>query len=153
MTVGPVISPTITPGSVVFSAAEFNALYPMFGQQQAALAGNFALACLLLNNSAASVVQDAPTRQSLLYLLTAHLTALLNGVGSNPPSGVVGRISSATQGSVAVQSEWAGTVGNSEAFYIQTQWGAAAWTMMAPYRTMRYVRPCGQGNSWEAWPQ
>ena len=153
MTIGPVITPTITPGSVIFSSSEFLALYPVFTPQTASLQANFNLATLLLNNSAASVVQDAPTRQQLLYLLTAHMTTLLTGAGTNPPTGTVGRIGSATQGSITAQMEWASTVGNAEAFYIQTQWGATAWLMMAPYRTMRYVTPCEYGNSWDAWPQ
>lgn len=51
----------------------------------AALASNFTIACLMLNNSVCSVVQDAPTRASLLNLLTAHITALLSGANSNAP--------------------------------------------------------------------
>lgn len=155
--IGPATAPTVTPGSVVFSAEEFLDSYPQFTQvSPAALQGNFSLACLLLDNSSASVVQDAPTRQYLLYLLTCHISALLNGVDGEPPAGTVGRISDATQGSVSVRAEWASSVSNSEAFYIQTQWGAMAWQMMAQYRTARYVPPdCGMGefSGFDAWPQ
>lgn len=157
MTIGPVIDPTVTPGSVVFDSAEFLAMFPQFSTViVAALTGNFNLGCQLLDNTAASVVQDAPTRQYYLYLLTAHITALLNGVNGSPPSGIVGRISSAAQGSVNVQSEWASQVGNAEAYFIQTIWGATFWQATATYRTARYVSPefgMGEFAGFDAWPQ
>lgn len=157
MTIGPVIPPTVTPGSVVFNATEFTAAYPSFTTVSATiLQGNFNLATLLLDNTAASVVQDAPTRQYYLYLLTAHITAILNGVNGQPPSGVVGRISSATQGSVSVQTQWAANMGNAEAFFVQTPWGALFWQATVSYRTAHYVAPC-QGldefSAFDAWPQ
>ncbi len=157
MTIGPVIAPTVTPGSVVFSAAEFQAAYPQFQTLSSTiLTGNFNLACQLLDNTAASVVQDAPTRQYYLYLLTAHITALLNGVNGQAPSGIVGRVSSATQGSVSVQAEWAASMGNAEAFFVQTQFGAIFWQATATYRTARYVEPVteiSEFSGFDAWPQ
>lgn len=157
MTIGPVIPPIVTLGSVVFNATEFTTSYPSFSTVSAPiLQGNFNLACLLLDNTAASVVQDAPTRQYYLYLLTAHITALLNGMNGQPPSGVVGRISSATQGSVTVQTEWAANMGNAEAFFIQTQWGALFWQATVTYRTAHYVAPChglDDFSAFDAWPQ
>jgi hypothetical protein len=118
----------------------------------AALTGNFGLATLYLNNSYRSVVRDEPTRAQLLNLATAHLTALLNGVNGQPPAGTVGRISSATQGSVSVQMEFK-TDSEAAAFWNQTTWGSAFWAATAVYRTMRYVRPCREMASWEAWPE
>ena len=127
----------------------------------AALTQNFSLACLLLNNSFASVVQDAPTRAQLLNLLVAHLTALLNGTTDAsgnlvPPAGTVGRISSAHQGSVSVATSFK-TMSEAASFFTQTQWGALWWQATAIYRTARYVRPCW-GNGYggfasEAWPE
>ena len=157
MTIGPVIDPTVTPGSVVFDSAEFLAMFPQFSTVLvAALTGNFNLACLLLDNTAASVVQDAPTRQYFLYLLTAHITQLLNGVNGTPPSGIVGRISSAAQGSVNVQAEWAADMGNAEAYFVQTIFGATFWQATVSYRTARYVSPDCEFDGisgWNAWPQ
>ena len=158
MALGPATYPTVTPGDVVFSASEFLAQYPSFSTVPTpALQGNFNIACLQLQNSAASVVQDAPTRQYFLYLLTAHITALLNGVNGEAPSGVVGRISNATQGSISVTAEWAASVSNSAAYYNQTQWGATYWQSTVSYRTARYVPPqrsTGYGvGAWNDWPQ
>lgn len=157
MTIGPVIPPTVTPGSVVFNYEEFIAAYPSFSSlSQTILTGNFNLACQLLDNTAASVVVDAPTRQYYLYLLTAHISALLNGVNGQPPSGIVGRISSATQGSVSVQAEWAASMGNAEAYFVQTQWGATFWQATVSYRTAHYVPPCrglDEFSAFDAWPQ
>jgi hypothetical protein len=143
----------ITPGIVAFDPAAFVAAYPSFASVSATvLTGNFNLATLQLNNGFCSVVQDAPTRAQLLNLLTAHITALLNGVNGQPVSGVVGRISNATQGSVSVQMEFK-TDSEAASFFVQTPWGAAFWQATAVYRTMRYVRPCRDMASWEVWPE
>ncbi len=117
------------------------------------LAQNFQLATLQLNNSVASVVQDAPTRAYLLNLLVAHITQLTYGIDGQAPTGVVGRISAANQGSVSVQTEFA-TKSEAAAYYVQTQWGATYWQSTAVYRTARYVVPrCYETASWGAWPE
>jgi hypothetical protein len=145
---------SVTPGIVTFNPAVFIEGYPAFRHvTAAALQNNFNSACLLLNNSYSSIVCDAPTRAQILNLITAHITALLNGVNGEPPSGIVGRINSATQGSVSVQAEFK-TDSEAASFFAQTQWGLLAWRQLAIYRTVRYVtaQRCGT-ESWEAWPQ
>lgn len=138
---------------MTFDPAAFVQAFPAFATvPQAALTANFALACLQLNNSCGSVVCDAPTRAQLLNLLVAHITALLNGANGQPPQGVVGRIAQASEGSVSVSAEWAASVSSSEAYYIQTPWGAAYWQATLPYRTARYVPPC-DFDYCEGWPQ
>ena len=144
----------ITPGIVVFDAATFQQQFPAFASLSATvLQNNFNLATLQLNNSYSSAVQDAPTRAALLNLLTAHITALLNGAWGQPPSGAVGRVANATQGQVTVQLEFT-TESEAAAFYLQTQWGAIYWQSTAIYRTMRHVRGNHGGwASWDAWPE
>ena len=153
----------ITRGIVVFNPTAFMAQFPAFATPSpgfnattwaAALTGNFNLATIQLNNSYGSIVQDEPTRAQLLNLLTAHITALLNGVNGLPPTGLVGRVSGATQGSVSVQTDFT-TESEAAAFYAQTQWGALFWQLTVIYRTAQYVTPCDQryGPSWEAWPE
>lgn len=80
-------------GVVNYSAAEFLASYPEFtGINNAtpqALANDFVGATFLLNNTCCSRVQDANQRMFLLYLLTAHLAAIhqgLNDAGVSSPS-------------------------------------------------------------------
>lgn len=145
----------ITPGIVTFDPNAFCQAYPSFTKVPgAALQNNFNIACTQLNNSYGSVVQDEPTRALLLNLLTAHITALLNGVNGKPATGLVGRISGATQGSVTVQTEFK-TDSEASAFFAQTQWGAAFWMSTVTYRTAQYVIPndCRYGPSWDAWPE
>lgn len=144
---------SITPGIVVFDPAAFIAAYPSFKTvPSGALTANFNSATLMLNNSYASIVRDEPTREQLLNLLTAHITALLNGVNGQPPSGVVGRISAAIEGSVSVTLDYM-TQSEAAAYFSQTPWGAQFWQSTAIYRTARYVVPNQCGNSWDAWPQ
>jgi hypothetical protein len=106
-----------------------------------ALMNNFTLAELQLSNRCGSRVKAANVRELLLGLLVAHITALFNGVNGQPPQGVVGRVSQATEGSVSVAIEWGGTIAMAQAYYLQTQWGALYWQSTATYRTMQYVPP------------
>jgi hypothetical protein len=131
--------PIITPGIVQFDTDEFLGLYPVFTPQQAVLPGNFALATTQLNNTCGSRVYDPTLRQTLLYLLTCHITQLLNGIGSTAATGVVGRIADASEGSVSVSAEWEAVGGPSQAGFLQTQWGAQFWALTAQFRTMRYI--------------
>ncbi len=155
MTIIGCIEPAITPGSVQFSAAEFLGLYPQFTPQASFLQANFNIAAIQLDNTCTSKVQDAPTRQTLLYLLTAHITQLLNGVGSTPPSGLVGRLADGTEGSVSASTEWDAKGGPGQAYYLQTQFGAQYWQLTAKFRTARYHAPrrhyddfFGGGDNW-----
>lgn len=82
-----------------------------------------------------------------LNLLTAHLawiSAPRDAAGQPTSSGaantgIVGRISSASEGSVSVSTEWSGSGSPSEAWFLQSQYGATYWQLTAGFRTFRYV--------------
>lgn len=153
--------PPITRGVVQFDKAEFVALYPDFAGIAAGVSQNaFNDATFLLNNSCASIVQDANRRLLLLYKVTAHVLVLNagtdDGLGNvTPAQGIVGRIDSASEGSVSVSAAYSSEVGQSEAFFIQTKYGAQFWQQTAQYRTMHYVGPPligpnGPGFPWQS---
>jgi hypothetical protein len=112
---------TIQPvfGIVDYSAAEFLASYPEFtginNASPSSLANDFVGATFLLNNSCCSRVQDANQRLFLLYLLTAHIATIFQGINDggvgNPAFTGTGSIATrvltvtaATQGALAVGS-------------------------------------------------
>ncbi len=97
----------------------------------------FAEAGIYLNNTDTSPVVDVGTRLVLLNLLVAHIAAL-NGATAASAAGLVGRLSSVTEGSITISTEYSVPPG-SAAWYAQTQFGAQYWAMTAPYRTMNYV--------------
>lgn len=97
----------------------------------------FAEAGIYLNNTDTSPVVAVAVRLILLNLLVAHIAAL-NGATAASAAGLVGRISSVTEGSVTISTDYAVPAG-SAAWYAQTQYGARYWAMTAPYRTMNYV--------------
>jgi hypothetical protein len=137
--------PPATPevrGVVEFDATEFKGDYPAFATvDNGLLQADFDIATLFLNNSCCSVVKDANKRQVLLYLLTAHIAALLQGANGQPPSGIVGRVDSAREGSVSVSASYAAEMSMSEAYFSQTQWGAAFWQATVAYRMGGYYTP------------
>lgn len=127
--------------AVVFNVALFRELYPMFSAaSDPLLDALFTQACMYLDNTDASLVQDLKEREQLLMLLVAHLCALRgydSGNGSAGGSGLVGRITSASEGSVSVSVDSSGS-NDASWWYLQTPWGADYWQLTSPYRSMIY---------------
>lgn len=129
----------------VFVYADWIAMFPeMSSVPEPAAAGFFSIAELLLDNTDCSPVQNVTQRTSLLYFATAHVASLAGypvaAGGTAAPSGVVGRVSSATEGTVSVSTDY-GAVSSQQAWWLQSQYGATFWQLTAAFRTMRYIAP------------
>lgn len=134
---------------VVFNPTSFKLRYPEFNTvSSTVLQMYFDEATLYLNNTDRSLVQDVVIRSLLLNMIVAHISALNSGVNGQSPSGIVGRINSATEGSVSVGADY-GLVTASQAWYLQTKYGAEYWAATTRYRRMRYV----VGRSYSPTPQ
>lgn len=123
---------------VIFDPEAFKLRYPAFaGVSDEVLQGCFDDATLYLSNKDCSIVQDIDKRRQLLWMLTAHLAYL--GGALNPAGGgalPVGRMSSATEGSVSISSEY--NAPWSAAWFAQSSWGAAFWQATLSLRSFRY---------------
>jgi len=140
MSVIPCASVVVTQGIVVFDAAVFKTQYPAFATvSNTVLQVDFDIATLFLNNSCCSVVKDANIRERLLNMVTAHIAALLQGENGKPPSGIVGRVDKASEGTVSVSASYVSDMSMSEAYFSQTPYGAMFWTATAGYRAFHYV--------------
>lgn len=131
-------------GVVIFDPVAFVQRYPQFAAISApVLQSMFDEATLFLNNTDCSIVRDLTERALLLNLVTAHI-ATLSGVatagGSGSTATQVGRVSSASEGSVSASLDM-GATPNTGAWWLQTQYGATYWQVTAKYRTMRYIPP------------
>lgn len=129
--------------SVTFDLATFTARYPEFAavtQQTAQLWFNEAT--LYQRNDGGGPVCDPTVQLMLLNMLTAHIGAIsgfLNATGSPNPT-AVGRLSQGSQGSVSASLEWdTSAKPGTQAWAIQTIYGAAWLQATLPYRTARYV--------------
>jgi hypothetical protein len=126
-------------GVVIFDPAKWLLAYPEFTCISADQANAyFDRATLILNNTACSPVCDLNQRSALLNLLTAHIAKLNFGSNGQPASGVVGRISQASEGSVSMSADM-GPVTTNSAWYLQTAYGAEYWQATAGYRTAVYL--------------
>ena len=154
MAVTPCVTTPPTLGIVTFGPADiaaFVVLYPEFAGFVTAgaspqLSNAFALATLVLNNTCQSRVQDAYQRQTLLWLLLAHIAFLTYGTNDGagnvqPPPGIVGRINTAAEGSVSVGAEFGGNGGPTQDWYTSSRYGAAYWVATSQYRTAVYLGP------------
>lgn len=121
----------------VFDYSTWAARYPELATSvDAALGGAyFAEAGLYLDNTDYSRVQDVGIRGVLLNMLTAHIAAL-SGATAAGAQGLVGRISSVSEGSVSISTELQ-TPGGA-AWFAQTKYGLMYWQATAQYRTMQY---------------
>ena len=123
---------------VVFDPAGFLGRYPEFVSVSVpALQAYFTEATIYLNNTETSPVTDITIRTMLLNMVVAHIAALNSGVNGQPASPLVGRIDQASEGSVSVHADM-GPVTNSQAWWMQSKYGAAYWQATASYRTFRY---------------
>lgn len=120
---------------VVFDLAEFRELYPKIVAADDQLSMFFVMAESYLDNTDCSMVRNIEERKILLYLLVAHMAMLNQQTESG--NAAVGRVSSATEGSVSVSLDY-GAMGDRERWYLQTPYGATYWQMTKKYRSALY---------------
>ncbi len=139
---------------ITFVFADWIVAYPQFAAVSPGQAdGWFARASILCANSLTNPVYtrtcDLTILKTVLYLLTAHIgwlnaprdasgNAAANGAPASP---LVGRIDSAAEGSVNVHADMGDSNAGSpsQAWYMQTQFGAEYWAMTAFVRTAVYM--------------
>ena len=135
-------------GSVAFDYPTWAATFPELANVNPAQAGMyFSFATLYFQN--AGWQGSLPQAPALLNLLTAHIAFLFaprdaqgnpSSTGTVPPPAIVGRISSATQGSVTVQTDFEANSGSpSQGWYEQSRYGLAYWAATAQFRTAVYM--------------
>ena len=140
---------------VTFDLAAWQLAFPQFASltQEQVVVLALPIAEMYCRNDGGGPVSTAQTQTTLLNLMVAHICQLL--YGPNPgtagggASGIVGRISGATQGTISVQSEFPTTPTN--AFFLQTEFGAMFWAATASYRTARYIP--GPRRIFNPWPR
>lgn len=133
----------------VFNYGAFVAQYPTFAcLNELQAQGYFDMAGLYHRNDGFGPVKSAAQQTMLMYLVTAHLAALMTPQGQNGGAAPVGRISDASEGSVSASFD-VGDMKFREAWFAQTQYGFSYWQATAAYRQMRYVPPIPRNfNPW-----
>ena len=130
--------------TATFDYTKWVAMFPyMASVPEAVASGFFDVAGLLFANDDCSPITDLDKRSVFLNYITAHLARLAGypvaAGGSAAPDGMVGRVTSATEGTVSISAGWAASVSNSEAYWLQTPEGATFWQMTRFLRTARYI--------------
>ena len=140
---------TVTNPPVVFSFPMFTATFPEFSQLTP-IQGQayFNQATLICGNQCSNPMYGDGVLEPALYVLTAHFAWLLcpKDPNGNPAatgivaSQLVGRIGSASEGSISAGAEYATWDQNTiSAFLNQTKYGAQYAAVTSQYRTARYV--------------
>lgn len=104
---------------------------------------------LYLNNTPLSIVRDVGKRAVLLGMLTAHLALLNLPTSQGGLGGSVGRVSSASRGSVSISTDFGPQTADA-AWFNQTQPGAAFWVATRYLRQMAFVP--GRSTRPRIWP-
>lgn len=140
-------------GAVVgFDYAAWLNLFPEFAYVSSAQAAlYFDIATTAHRNDVDGPVGDSGKQLQFLNIVTAHVAALFapKKPGGDPANALVGRIASASEGSVSVSADFSG-LGASAAWWSQTRYGAMYWQLTKPYRTARVV--LGPRRIMEPWP-
>ena len=148
----------MTTPAILFDYAGWSAAFPAFANISPSDAQSYydtaAMYCANSTTNPAFCTQVAqgstsvPLLQRLLWLLTCHLAWLgafrdANGnpssTGTVPAPPLVGRVSSASEGSVSISSELETNGYPIPAFFTQTPWGLQFYQATAQFRTAIYV--------------
>jgi hypothetical protein len=129
---------------VAFNYANWIALFPEFASiPQATVTDQyFPLATVYHRNDGGGPVPTAALQSAYLNLMTAHIAARYGTIAGQAPSTLVGRIASASEGSVNVSADFPLET-PSQAWFAQTKYGADYYQATRPYRTFRYRVRCG----------
>ena len=135
---------TCVGGVVVFDYQSWISQYPEFvGSVSAPKAQSYfnRIAAAFVDNTPSSPIRDLTNRETLLYLAVSHFAFLFASINGQPPRGsnIVGRLSSATEGSVSADFEYVTPTTATEAFWNQSEYGAAYWIGTLSFRTAFYV--------------
>jgi hypothetical protein len=124
---------------VEFDYDAWVALFPEFSEVSAAQASSyFALATIYHRNDGIGPVEDATAQAMYLNLMTAHIAQVFQTENGQSVSEMVGRITSATQGSVTLSTDGTGFE-RVDPWLAQTKYWLSYWYAMKPYWTFRYI--------------
>ena len=135
---------------VTFDYETWIQLFPQFNYLSSVQVNMYLeIATTYCRNDGGGPVNNPQVQTNLLNLMVAHIAQLMAPKSNGQsPSTIVGRINTASQGSVSVGAEFPASPAAS--WYLQTQYGASAWQLMLPWRTMRYVP--GRARIMNPWP-
>ena len=140
---------------VTFDYPTWAARYPEFNGivDQPTATAYWNEANLYVRNDGGGPVNTAVMQSTLLNMVTAHIAQINSGSIGNPASPLVGKISSATEGSVSVDVD-AGIVPGTAAWFYMTKYGLSFWQATNGFRRASYrARPTYVAGSgpWYGW--
>ncbi len=123
---------------VQFDLAQWRLLFPEFSNvTDAQLNGPvWTMAQQYCRNDGGGPVCAPEMQTELLNLMVAHIAQMLYGSTTSPATGLVGAVSSATEGSVSVSVNV--VVNASNQFYMVTRYGQMFFALSLPFRQARY---------------
>lgn len=124
---------------VTFNYTNWAALFPQFSNltEQQVTGPVLTLAEQYCRNDGGGPVTNEALQTEMLNLMVAHVAQILYGSTTQPVAPTVGRLSSATEGSVSASFDFPTTPTN--AWFLQTPYGAAYWQLTTPFRRFRYI--------------
>jgi hypothetical protein len=136
---------------ITFDYSGWKARYPEFSAVvEGAAQGYFDEATLYWRNNGTSPNSTEESQRLFLNMLTAHIAALYaqsqgmpNPGGAQDANSLVGRVASATQGSVTVSTELNMVPSSSgmQAWLAQTKYGLSFWAATNAYRRFQFRVP------------
>ena len=124
---------------VLFDPVAFKLRYPIFVPvADQTLQYFFNDSGFYLSNTDCSPVPNLQRREQLLWMLTAHIATLQGALTADGQPLPVGRVSSATEGSVSASLDYLAPTPGSGPWFNQTSFGAQFWAATTSLRGFRY---------------
>ena len=145
-----IYSAAVTP-IITFNLAVWAAQFPEFTgfvPEPTALMDSVIASAYIDLGSTGPMANNVPVMTQVWYLATAHIAQLMQGSSLQPAGATVGRIASASEGSVSVTLDMPEPNSALEGWWNQTKYGAMVYAMTAQFRVGFYVPPLLCGGVW-----
>gem|GEM_PF-938103 len=125
--------------AVTFVYSDWSAAYPQFSNVTPTQINGpvLTLAQVYCRNDGGGPIDDPTMQLQALWLMVAHVAQLMYGSTTQPVSGLVGRVGSASEGSVSVSADFPQGSPNG-AWFNQTQYGAMFYQLIKAVTRGRY---------------
>ena len=126
--------------AVVFDYGTWAARFPLLGAAPSAFVTSLVPEAMIYVDTGPRSPIPVDEQQVVFNLVLAHLVALNTPIAGGAASqGLVGRITSTSEGSVSVSLDAGQPASLTQAWWLGTTYGQQVWVLLSRYRRFRYV--------------
>ena len=126
-----------------FDPTQYKLDYPQFaGLSDAILTGKYNYIALAKSQWVFTYFTDANQQYYWSCIVLSHILTLEYGFDGTGSSGIVGRVSTASEDNVSASTEFNTPIESGSAWWNQTIYGSLVWSIWAEHGVATYVASC-----------